>query len=156
MFKFCRHFRLSKNYLDWPALQWKHSEIGTVDGLVKNSFPVYKTFQIMVRKYKMWMKGAVWWRCCCLPMAVADDIRRSLSCYSTPHRNLNWMLCFSYIVLTACNITEDNCEASKWRKKCWERSFPCSYPSEMIGKPSKLGLHYHPTPSPRRISQLFL
>ena len=55
------------------------------------------------------------WQCCYLPLAVADNIRSLLSCYTTPHRILNRKFCFNYIVLAACDITEglDNCVASK-------------------------------------------
>ena len=75
----------------------------------------------MIRKYKIWMKGEVaLWQCCYLPLAVADNIRSSLSCYTTLHRILNRKFCFNYIVLAACDITEglDNCVASKWWKRC--------------------------------------
>ena len=48
-----------------------------------------------------------------LPLAVADNIRSSLSCYSTLSGILNWEFHSSYIVLMVCEITEgaDNCVA---------------------------------------------
>ena len=55
-----------------------------------------------------------------LPLTVADNIRSSLSRYSTPHKILNQQFYFNYVVLHACKSTEgtDDFAAFKMAKRC--------------------------------------
>ena len=54
---------------------------------------------------------------------MVDNIRSSVSSYTTLHKILNWQFRSNYIVLRACKSTEgpDDFEAFKMAKRCRKR-----------------------------------